>query len=153
MIGQDEKSYKHKRDSIKAVADSLRIKYENDCFGHYQYCPECYNAAISKSERIKRHCPVKISLDSVGAWDENWSYAFSIKNGHYLKVENQIYPHSLYIAVQAAEITENDYPINWQLMSPNVGYWMSDVALKDLHYKESTFSTLTLDGNPINYQR
>jgi hypothetical protein len=129
-------------DSINAAMALDRIKYKNDCFRLYEYCTQCYNAHVSKTERIKMHCPINISMNGAEA-DENWSYAFSSKKRNYFQVESD--PENRSVIPMA---NSSDMPQRWQMMSPGIGYWMTNIATENRHY-QGTKSTLLLNGVDI----
>ncbi|MDB5120064.1 MAG: hypothetical protein JWN56_1282 [Sphingobacteriales bacterium] len=87
-----------------------------ECFAELQYCAECYNPKISKVERFKRHCPLSLRNH------QNWSYAFYQSGKPYFKVER----YHDYDTISA----NPGIPNIWQLMTPGVGFWISDVANK-----------------------
>ncbi|MEP6611886.1 MAG: hypothetical protein ABJA76_08380 [Mucilaginibacter sp.] len=151
----DEKTvaiYK-KRDSIAAARnDSLQKIIAADCFGLYQYCPECLNDKTPKLSRIKKHCPVNISPEEFNT-DENWSYAFSSKTHHYFKAESPNHVENRGPAPEPyyqypGETMPHNYLFKWLLMSPGVGYWMTDVSKFSMKYfiPDGSNTNLKLNG-------
>lgn len=136
---------KHKADSIKNeihqhnnAVSRFFTSYNFD----YQYCPECYDLTIPKLDRIRNHCPVKIAM-YIYNYDENWSYAFSNKYGHFFKVEKE------YQSFNSAPMrTENDRN-SWLMMSPGIGYWISDVSKTDRNYIDQV-NNLFINGKAIH---
>jgi hypothetical protein len=117
-----EYSNNRRKDSIK-MREYIKSQFLRGDHFDYQYCAECYNDETSKAEKIKRHCPLKIALYKAG-YDENWSYAFSDKYKHYFKVEQRNFGASNVIKYSTDQLNSNE----WLLMSPGIGYWMSDVS-------------------------
>ena len=114
-------SIRIKRDSITTRETVKRQFLKGDNFD-YQHCAECYDIEISKRERIYQHCPLKIALYK-NQFNENWSYAFSDEYRHYFKIETSTNQPDWQMVEDA-----------WLLMSPGVGYWMSDVTVNNGKY-------------------
>jgi len=134
------RSIKRKEDSIKWVEAVKMQFFKGDDF-NYQYCAECYDAEILKKTRINKHCPFKMTVYK-GQYSENWSYAFYDKHGYYFKVEGPDLNKSGIISSQEEDVHK------WFLMSPGIGYWMSDVAMNHDQYSINKAS-LFLNGEKI----
>lgn len=134
--------------------DSVKKAYDEDCYGHYQFCKECYNSSIPKTERLKRGCPVNIA--PVGTVSEsNWSYGFSAKNINYFKVENSDYRIAEHGDLETDEsfgvvISDESYPIVWQLASPGIGFWLSNMSVNKRKIGTLPIEGLTLNNIPVN---
>ena len=98
--------------------------------------------AISKEDRIKMHCPVRISPMKSNPV-ENWSFAFADKRRMFFKVETQQY-YSISYGPQVVVRGEDNYLIRWLLMSPGIGFWMTDVAGNSRKYLMPNQSKLKL---------
>ncbi|MBB3054407.1 hypothetical protein [Mucilaginibacter gotjawali] len=135
-INIKEDSVRKKVDSIK-LRESSRSRFLNGIAFDYQYCAECYDAEIPKKTRINNHCPFKFSLYK-NLSDDNWSYAFSNKYRHFFEVENR-----------PREIMQDMHGISWLMMSPGIGFWMSNVANYNSRYS-TNFYNLFLNGKKIS---
>lgn len=136
-------SVKIKEDSARKKVDSIKLRessgsrFLNGIAFDYQYCTECYDTEIPKKTRIDNHCPFKFSLYK-NLSDDNWSYAFSNKYGHFFEVENR--PRG---------IMQDMHRISWLMMSPGIGFWMSNVADYNSRYS-TNFNNLFLNGKKIS---
>lgn len=130
-----------KEDSIKAK-EAVKAQFSKGFNFDYQYCAECGDAEISKKERINKHCPFKMALYKDQPI-ENWSYAFSDKYRYYFKVEGPSLNKTGVSSSQEADLHK------WFLMSPGLGYWMSDVAVNNSQYSINS-AYLFLNGEKVS---
>jgi hypothetical protein len=135
-----EQSINRKEDSIK-WREAVKMQFFKGDNFNYQYCAECYDAEISKKARINKHCPFKMTVYK-GQYIENWSYAFYDKYRAYFKVEGPDLNKSGIISSQQEDVHK------WFLMSPGIGYWMSDVDMNHDQYSINKAS-LFLNGEKI----
>jgi hypothetical protein len=133
-----EDSVRKKIDSIK-LREAIKSRFLNGFDFYYQSCAECYDTEIPKKARINNHCPFKFSLYK-NLSDDNWSYAFSNEYLHFFEIENP-----------SRRITRNmDRNSNsWLMMSPGIGFWMSNVANYNSRYS-TNFNNLFLNGKKIS---
>ena len=88
------------------------------------------------------HCPIKVSPKAINP-DENWSLAFFDKNRAFFKVEAQMYVN-IWDDPQTMQVEEENYPVRWLLMTPGIGFWMTNVAGNSRQYLVPNKSNLKL---------
>lgn len=98
-----------------------------DCSINYEYDPYCYNPNVRKSIRIYNHCPFNIS-------SVEYSYIELINNYPIFKINSS-----------------NSFCRRWQLIIPNVGYWMTNIESDDSgDYFKPDFRSSLFEINDTN---
>ena len=135
-----------KKDYDKKLV-TIKEKLQNQN-GLAEYCKECYDTSYSIRYKLANHCPFNIYA-SIKHADQNWRYSFSRQNLHFFGVENLIQP-----LIETAWSNDQEYEHlkniwNWQLMSPGIGYWLSNFEDFGFKYKPSAIDYY-INGKKIN---